>query len=826
MTDLVSFEDNNILLNEDIYDLIESKKLTTVAIIGRARKGKSTFLNSIISFIQEENRDIFTTSKLGIHCTHGIKYFIYNNYLFIDCEGIMKDDSHNDLNLLLLTYHLSDFIIFNDLGDFDNSSIAQLTGLCSFSSIQLKEHKPTLIIRIADYELERDIHESLNSTINITRDDSYQGIRDSIKKLFNNEIYIFPTNSLDRKDRIELNDKKFTIDIFSSTCKNIIKIISEHKSIISGNQIYINLKQLISKLNNEKINIRDLDITNVIHEKIINDFIEKIDVELYYPINITSGSQEEYTTFVLYKSKIIENILDNYSSQFSTIPSELFTIKYEYLKNKLYKEILKAQDECQLIYCMHESDIIKDIMNFISKLIYDLDEKLRCYEYKNTYIFEYDLTSIDKDIKHIIDYKYKYYYAYNIIDDFEMKIHKLIELIKFNIDKVNEINHIKDEEYKKIIEHNTKPESIYEFIDKNANDPTKNIKQNIYDKLYGELYWCRYFLSQIDFCSVLRLLFKYTKSDIKPNFDSTDPIINFTRFCRRFTHSSNYIYKEEYKCLPNCVQLIFTSNNLFCKILNLTDLKEFYDYLFNETNKNIIYYESLNKVTFDPYIRNIIYNNDRNIDYEKYYDRIMRPKIKDYLYDLNDSIVEGLICEIIDKQEAEDNSEIGRCENQRLLYIDDYIKIIKNNPNVIFYKFIECDFLKYILSKSTICEWGIYLKEDIQDLHLDVKDYKYWKELWEYTIYKGVRTDIATEYTNIYYIDFNYKSTHYECKTSHFITLKIIQKSTYYDNYSYYSRRKYVVKKLINAVHKCIAKKKPYAITEILIDNIISQELI
>jgi hypothetical protein len=140
MEPLISFSEEEE--SKDIF-LYETKniKLTdsfiVISIIGAARKGKSTFLNCIISFLAEDNKYIFDISNLDIHNTRGINIYTYGKYLFLDYKSIQKEDSANDAKLLLISYLISDIIIFNETTNFNNGSINQLMPLTAFSNIYI-----------------------------------------------------------------------------------------------------------------------------------------------------------------------------------------------------------------------------------------------------------------------------------------------------------------------------------------------------------------------------------------------------------------------------------------------------------------------------------------------------------------------------------------------------------------------------------------------------------------------------------------------------------------------------------------------------------------
>ena len=84
------------------------KPLSVLALIGPARRGKSTLLNCIISSLLKGNYNLFETSDTDEHCTYGIDYTIIEteekNILFFDVQGMGLYDSSNDCKILLYIY--------------------------------------------------------------------------------------------------------------------------------------------------------------------------------------------------------------------------------------------------------------------------------------------------------------------------------------------------------------------------------------------------------------------------------------------------------------------------------------------------------------------------------------------------------------------------------------------------------------------------------------------------------------------------------------------------------------------------------------------------
>ena len=112
------------------------KPLSVLALIGPARRGKSTLLNCIISSLLKGNYSLFETSDTDEHCTYGIDYAIIEteekNILFFDVQGMGLHDSSNDCKILLYIYLIADIIIFNERNMIDNRTLDNLLPLTTF----------------------------------------------------------------------------------------------------------------------------------------------------------------------------------------------------------------------------------------------------------------------------------------------------------------------------------------------------------------------------------------------------------------------------------------------------------------------------------------------------------------------------------------------------------------------------------------------------------------------------------------------------------------------------------------------------------------------
>ena len=222
---LINFIENNINLLSDIE--LDNKYI--ISIVGDARKGKSTFLNLIINYLTNENKEYFKMDDGLSHCTLGIDYYQYGEYLFLDCQGLNYQNSSNDPKLLLLIYSISNIIIYNDKNVINNNVFTTLQPMAMFLNTFKSSINNSIILyfRVSDYDLDGN-PKSLLDNILIEQNDQFNNVRESIKKLFSS-IEINTTDIIDRTDKIHFKNRDFNkileLNGFNSIIKEIFQIV-------------------------------------------------------------------------------------------------------------------------------------------------------------------------------------------------------------------------------------------------------------------------------------------------------------------------------------------------------------------------------------------------------------------------------------------------------------------------------------------------------------------------------------------------------------------------------------------------------------------------
>lgn len=346
-------------LNLEKIDISESDKpIKVVSIIGNGRTGKSTLLNCILSYLYESNTYTFNTQDSDIHCTFGLDmiYIPENNLILIDCQGLKLDDSSHDPQLLLITYLLSDCIIYNQKNLLNNDIFDTLSPLSSFINYleDLENiNKPQLYFRLGDVDLKFDPHEHLKTTLS-KKTDQYQNVRDCMQILFS-EINIGITNQLDRSEKRNLIDKKF-YDMLSDYENNFLNVVTDIIDSTMKKPIYYNLSQWLScipdfieKINgNKKINISKLDTYHLLMKSEIIDFRDSIDDCNYLPISV-NATQKSYDDNIKPRIDFMNNCLILYEKKFGLVNKELFEKYYHEIKTQLETPIDAAINKIEIM---------------------------------------------------------------------------------------------------------------------------------------------------------------------------------------------------------------------------------------------------------------------------------------------------------------------------------------------------------------------------------------------------------------------------------------------------------------------------------------------
>ena len=325
--------------------LVENELPTTpvkiLSIIGKARMGKSSFLNAFISKYNGKNTTVFTTQDGDDHCTLGIDYYYLpeHNLLLLDSQGLAHENSSHDPSLLLFIYLVSNIVIFNESTMLQNSALRLIEPICTFTQyLDMDSHdKPSLMFRISDAKKGSDINKTLEKLM-AHHDDQYNSIRESIENVFAQPVKIIKTEYPQVKDDEYLSANDY-LSVLSSRENGFESAIGS----ITANISTVNLREnILSKLseyvdsinNNEQININKLDIVSLTHNNDLLTWLAKVPADLKSEIEV-DGTQGTYDNNVVTRQASVKKWKTDFTKRFKNITE---TIKKEH-KAKLDKEL-------------------------------------------------------------------------------------------------------------------------------------------------------------------------------------------------------------------------------------------------------------------------------------------------------------------------------------------------------------------------------------------------------------------------------------------------------------------------------------------------------
>jgi len=326
------------------------QRIRVISILGKARMGKSTFLNSIVSFLTQTDYAPFQTQDDDEHCTRGIdSYFLEKEGLvLLDCQGLSLEDSSHDPALLLFAYMVSDIIIFNERMMLQNEALKLLEPVCTFMTyIDVDAiKKPKLFFRISDGDIVKAPGKNLEKVL-ATYKDQYQSIRDSIKHLFQPEIGIVKTDALDRSAKNALAEGKYLSLLaekpfgFESAITGILSALPLGHSGAAWLSL---IPQIINGINgNSKITIDKLDLVSQTAKLELVEWINAIPKEIYDPIHVDQ-TQATFEANVETRKASKKALLTSFTRKFKHIAAEIKDPYYRQIDEQLSKIITKATE--------------------------------------------------------------------------------------------------------------------------------------------------------------------------------------------------------------------------------------------------------------------------------------------------------------------------------------------------------------------------------------------------------------------------------------------------------------------------------------------------
>jgi hypothetical protein len=675
---IFTFDDNGFpMLNEkelDKFVLTDGKTKHVICLVGQARMGKSFFLNCCNAHLTKDMTSVFDSNTGINHCTKGVNVYESEKYIFIDCQGLKYEDSKGDDKLLLIAYTLSDVVIVNGIGTLDNTILSFIEPISVFEKYlkksKPKQHKPTLIFKIMDYQMEEDSDEQIKlqlSKLMTKTNDNYQALRNTLQLLFDN-IHAVYTMPLDRSEKIYFKENNYSyaldnLDLCFS--KSINKIIDICDGL--NDEMKITQKQFIKKCNvfddemkilkeNNTFGMNELDLVKLIAEKRCKIFCDKImkkfSAEKQYKTR--KSIDEEMIIFI--------NVLNEFDEKFEDDDPEiiipylnklckyLFTSLISKLKNnkkKINTKINKLNVDEQIICFMeknkeninsYESNINKfneDFLEFIFDVKNYCSECLDSYIYSEITYDEHNIATKKKNLTFNVKLKIcenvkKINMKNEELDEIVSILNDFKDLYEYDANEAlchayNEIEHFKKQYFEILLQN-----------EKNINE----IHKELYDiniAFNDEQYVCKYIESS-----------KIFKSD---------KCFEYNLETRFILHMKEELLKCEKKLILNMISILnidFLNKNVFWICTDITKKQQKYiDYYclqhiwekYHDCESEHFIHENVRK-TYKCKMIDIIEKdiNDNNLSYNKSIDIISaNPDIEFICFCTNGKYLHNLI---------------------------------------------------------------------------------------------------------------------------------------------------------------------------------------
>ena len=504
---LIEFTRNDFILNKDALNILNSIKedLIIVAIVGKARTGKSYLMNLLLNNNNSQPGSGFQISSRLNSCTKGI--WLWNTprdtphtpntkIIFIDSEGTNSTDLSTktyDSKIFALIVLISSLFIYNTHGNIDERSIGDLalaahisntvaTNVMEDKEMMLNQLAPKFIWVLRDFVLDKIDPEtgkeiSSNEYLEICLRNKLLNkngigmennlIRENIIKYFKERECVTLPRPVDQEedlhkldeipfDKLKPNFRSEFLNLKNKVYENSkVKRIGNKK--INGPILVGLLTQFINSLNSKIIPNINTAIENIIINEIEKNYekCKKIWKQNYSKIN----SNESYNIKEIYNVKYY--VLNEYNM----VINENREIKYSKKFLELYQNNkIKLEEEIKNDINKLISNKNKNIKNFITTEIINKYENNDIYSNINTNsnleqnkkklilnLLEKNFHNFTNDIKKAYSQLNNYYLDDKILDIIlkqdqninSKSIKEIIDLSNREID--NAINEIKAE---------------------------------------------------------------------------------------------------------------------------------------------------------------------------------------------------------------------------------------------------------------------------------------------------------------------------------------------------------------------------------------------
>lgn len=349
---LIHFDGTKLVLKADN---LPTTPVKIISIIGKARMGKSSFLNALVSKYRQENYNIFKTEQGTDHCTLGIDYCYIpeKNIMILDSQGLAHGDSRHDPALLLFIYLVSNVVVFNESRMLQNPALRLMEPICTFTQyIDLDTYeKPSLVFRISDGDEIKDPKENLLK-IMTHHEDQYNSIRESIENVFASPLALVKTDTPSKDERNFLASHDY-LQLLSMKDNLFDAAITDIMTMVEGLDIRQDIIAKISEFvdninNNEQIKVEKLDIVSLTHNNDILQWLNKVPAELKTEIKV-DGTQAIYEQNVVTRQAAVKKLKTEFTKKFKAISDTIKKSHRATLDAELDKPIEKAKAESEAL---------------------------------------------------------------------------------------------------------------------------------------------------------------------------------------------------------------------------------------------------------------------------------------------------------------------------------------------------------------------------------------------------------------------------------------------------------------------------------------------
>jgi len=400
-----------------------------LSMIGRVKTGKSTFINSFISYLVGNDVCISKITGTNKHWMMGIDYivcsFVYKgkkmHILVLECQGLMYNDSINDEKLWMLIYLVSNIIVIHESDGVFNKKRDGLRTLFliayKMKNVQITK-KPILYFREKDSYITCDPN-AMFFIIFRNSNGKYDRGSDPINKLFS-DIRGIVTYPLSKKKIHLLNQNKYLsinegfVDAFERLLRDIHTLYD--KDAKPCNVIFETLKYIINNVNNTK-SFHNYNYYTLLIDQQFDDFwMNHVPSDLYDTIEATPYE----SCYQLCKTKLdnIKEIIQIFKKSFQHVGEILLNDQIRKFYNKLQKPLLITQNYCYLtaLKIMNTgNNDINTLLSYIHNELYNVNifNDKTIYISKNTIYNKWsnitNNTLCSLALTHVIDYIYLTY---------------------------------------------------------------------------------------------------------------------------------------------------------------------------------------------------------------------------------------------------------------------------------------------------------------------------------------------------------------------------------------------------------------------------------